>query len=111
MKQRWLITLAKDPMSNSDAPMPNRVRSLLKHALRVLKLKNQEVREVGEQWTIAFEMSDSVLGDTLSMRVGQLVDKAWIWGLRCVGLKSLHKDGTPVQISELPDHSIARGIK
>jgi hypothetical protein len=109
-REHWTVTLVLDPESTSAVPMPNRVRSILKHALRTLRLKNQLASEVAGQWTITFERAGTILGEPLSQRVGRLVDSAWVYGLKVVGLKGVHADGTPVQVGELSDNLIAKGI-
>jgi hypothetical protein len=108
--ERWLVTLAADPASDIAVPMANRIRSLLKNALRQHHLKNQEVAGDEVLWTIAFELPATVLGETLSQRVGHVVDNAWIYGLKCVKLVGLHPDGKPIQPEEIVDNSISRGI-
>jgi hypothetical protein len=110
VKERWTVSLIQDLASESTVPMPNRIRSLLKHALRAWHLRNQGATETGNVWTIVFEMAGTVLGEPLSMRVGKLCDNAWIYGLMAVSIKGVHADGSPVQVEDLVDNSSKRGI-
>lgn len=110
MKERWTVSLIQDPMSESTVPMPNRIRSLLKHALRAWHLRNQGATETGNVWTIVFEMAGAVLGDPLSMRVGKLCDNAWIYGLKTVSITMQGPDGRSLGPEDLVDNSMKRKI-